>query len=450
MKLKRKIPYCFYFLILVFFFSSCKDKIDTSCHHSIDFEAHNIPVVSIAVASSDFFDDEKGIYVEGEGNASNWMGLKANYYSGKKVKAHFAYYSSDSFQIYQNIKINVSGGGSRSLPQKSFNIHSKKDTFFHHQFFNDLSINFFSSLRLRNSGQDWSSTLMRDALMHSIANGMNIDKQAYQPVVVYLNGNYWGIYNLREKFNKSYLRSHHDIGDEKIASMEQRTNVNYGDTVEYFNLLKYIETNDLGQDEHYEFVQSQIHIDNFIDYFSAQIYFANTDWPSNNIKYWKTDSPTSKWRWFLHDTDMGFGFAPFDVHPGGLDHNTLKYALNDSISNLHNKPWSTFLFRNLLKNNQFRDLFLCTYKYNLETFFNPDRVIPIIDEIVYGIEAEMPNHINKWKDVEDERTIQSISQWRSNVEELYDFAQNRPLIVKKHLLEHFELNEDEWEEQICF
>ena len=152
----------------------------------------------------------------------------------------------------------------------------------------------YKNLRLRVSGQDWRETHLRDALMHNLVISTNIDIQAYQPAVMYLNGKYWGIYNIREKFNKNYIFQHHNV--EKIDALEQNSKIIYGDDQAYNELLDFIRNKNLNDDKNWEWIEKNVDINNFIDYYCAQIYFAIHDWPGNNIKYWK--SSTGKWRWF--------------------------------------------------------------------------------------------------------------------------------------------------------
>ena len=296
---------------------------------------------------------------------------------------------------------------------------------------------------MRVSGQDWRSTMLRDALMHSLIEETNIDYQAYQPVVLYLNNKYWGIYNLREKFTKHYLRQNHLGINDKVDILEKNSQVKSGNDKDYSKLMDFIQSNNLRDSLVYEQLENWIDISNFIDYYCAQIYFANTDWPGNNVKYWRSQTDSSKWRWFLHDTDLGFGFAPIWNHPGGVNHNTIKFALNDSTTTFHNQAWSTLLFRSLLKNSKFKESFLSSFAIHLNTTFHPHRVSHHIDSLCHTISAEMPHHISRWAG-EADYAIQSVEEWRLNVEKLKAFGAKRPAIIKGFLYEQFELTDEGW------
>jgi len=199
MYMKLLTQVCLLFLT-VLLFSCTKEKL-----------VHHLPVVKITANDADLFSDSTGIYVVGIGTGVNWQGERANYFEGRTIPIDFEFQENGISKIRQSVGLKVSGGGSRKLPQKSFNIYAKSkygQNRLHYSFFKDLPYSKYKALRLRVSGQDWKKTHFRDALMHEIVRDLDIDLQAYQPVVVYLNNQYWGIYNLREKFNLSYLRQH--------------------------------------------------------------------------------------------------------------------------------------------------------------------------------------------------------------------------------------------------
>ena len=186
------------FIVSLFFLCCCSNSAD-QIHDRVSKFKHELPVISVVADSLQLFDDTLGIYSKGIGTAVNWQGQKANYFSRKKITINMAYFIDGKVVLKQDAKMKVSGGGSRKQPQKSFNLSCKEGFYF--PFFSNLQYEYYKSLRLRVSGQDWRETLLRDALMHTLVSNTQIDVQAYQPAVMYLNEKYWGIYNIREKFN---------------------------------------------------------------------------------------------------------------------------------------------------------------------------------------------------------------------------------------------------------
>ena len=187
--------------------------------------------------------------------------------------------------------------------------------------------------------------------------------------------------------------------------------------------------NDLSVQENYDSVKHWMDIDNYINYQIAQIYFANTDWPANNIKYWRPRTVNGKWRWMVFDVDGGFGLW------GQHNFNSLEFATEENSTEWNNAPWSTFLFRNLLKNQEFADEFAQRFALYLSYTFNPNEVIVLINEFQNKIKNEFPKHIDRWAsncsptnpESKDGCLYDDISIWYSKVEELRTFLV--PLIV---------------------
>ena len=173
----------------IIFFSLCSlyscSNITEQTHLRVAKSQHDLPVFSIQANFKDLFDESIGIYVEGIGIGKNWQGQKANYFSNRKINIDLAFYEEGELLLRQKAKMKVSGGGSRKQPQKSFNLSCKDG--FSYPFFKHLPFYHYKSLRLRVSGQDWRETHIRDGLMHTLVAKTNIDIQAYQPVILYLN-----------------------------------------------------------------------------------------------------------------------------------------------------------------------------------------------------------------------------------------------------------------------
>ncbi|NLZ93301.1 MAG: hypothetical protein GX922_04690, partial [Firmicutes bacterium] len=318
--------------------------------------------------------------------------------------------------------IRIGGQYSRAMPQKAFNIFARNQYGYNvmeYPFFPDKDLTTFKAITLRQSGQDGSMSRIRDCLMTSLLNETTLDYQAYRPAVVYLNGEYWGHYNIRERINEYFLAYNHGINPHQIDLLQGNTTVRAGDAKHYVAMREFIATNDMSKTENYAYIQTQMDIQNFMDYWIAQIYFANTD--SANIRFWRERSEHGKWRWIVYDTDWGF----FNV-----DHNTLAYVTNPAGTGV-GRHLSTVLLVNLLKNQEFKAEFINRLAYHLNNTFAKDRVINRINELAAAIESEMPDHLKRWGG--------SMSAWHSQVQKLRDFAEKRPAIVVKHIQQKFNL-----------
>ena len=159
-------------------------------------------------------------------------------------------------------------------------------------------------------------------------------------------------------------------------------------------------------------------INNFIDYYIAQIYYANTDWPGNNIKFWSPHTADGKWKWILYDTDFGFGLVNW------VGHNTLAFALEANGPGWPNPPWSTFLFRSLMENEEFQIKFINHFCYYLNTRFKAFSVVEHISNVVNHISPEMPSHISRWGG--------SYVQWSQNSFGISKAGSNTSLFKSKN------------------
>ncbi|MEM9997450.1 MAG: CotH kinase family protein [Bacteroidota bacterium] len=393
-------------------------------------EAVTIPVVSLVTDPANFFSDTSGIYVEGtNGIPGRCRNDPVNWNQDWERPVHVAFYEPDgTLGFEQGMGVQIFGGCSRIYPQKSLTLRararygaSKVD----YRVFPGLDIDEFDDLVLRSSAQDWWRTMFRDAAIQTMAEG-DLDRQAYRPALVFLNGDYWGIHNLREKLNEDYVAAHYGIDKDDVELLDAGKGDPRDDSPHYDALLTYLATNDVTRPDVYAYVQTQMEVDAYLDYLIAEIYSANADWPGNNLKLWRPDQPDGRWRWMLFDLDFGFG----GNGNGQAPDNTLALALDPAGPVWPNPPWSTFLFRRLMENDTFRYAFIQRLAARTATTYAPSRVIGIIDGLQAGIVAEIPRHKVRWP-----RSISFGPSWDALVDEMRDFARNRPVEMRGHVTE---------------
>ena len=285
---------------------------------------------------------------------------------------------------------------------------------------------------LRNGGQDWYRTLFRDGMMQTLVKDrMDIDWQAYKPAIVFLNGEYWGIHSIREKHNEHYLEVNYNIDPDKIDILSNNSSVKQGSAEHHYNLINFLKANDISLAENYEYIKTQMDVNEYLNYQIAEIYFANIDWPGGNIKFWRPQTESGRWRWILFDTDLGFGAHSL----GQYDSNSLENATTESATYYANPSWATFLFRKLLENKTFKHQFIQRFASHINTTFHQDRVKHIIDSLKTHIAPEIPRHKLKWED-----SISFDESWEALLQKIYEFAEKRPDFVKQHIIDKFELN----------
>lgn len=404
-----------------------------------------VPVVSIATEVKHFFDHETGIYVPGITNEMNpgWPTVwgTGNYHNRgaewerPAVLTVFNYHGISTFQ--QNIGIRIHGGGSRSLPIKSLRLYARESYgqgYMHHPFFADQPAASFRRLILRNSGQDFKSSYMNDAISHVLIRHLDIETQSYQPAIVFINGEYWGIHNIRDRIDKYYLEYRKGADPDAVDLLTGSSSVVEGSNIAYREMLNFIRHHDVSQPNVYVELEKQIDMANFIDYNIAKQYIAVYDWPGNNVDFWRPHTETGRWRWIYYDNDGAF----IDYERDFYAHSTL-----EGSSTWPNPDWATFLFRNMMKNHEFKDQYTKRFAYHLENTFSTDRVISIIDSLAAVIRPLMPMHIQRWNYPE------SISIWESEIESMKRFAAKRPCVARSILIDHLDLDQNTFLPDIC-
>lgn len=395
-------------------------------------ENTNFPIVSIAIKPNVLFDKTTGWFYPGPNAEENHPFKGANFWTKKEEKVNVEIFESDGVQVFNSeVGLRLFGGMSRGFPQKSLAIACRKDygaSCIAHQIFPDKKQDCFKHIVLRNSGSDWGKTHARDAIITGLLDDVDVSKQAYRPALVFINGAYWGIYNIREKINRHYLAYEFGVDKDKIDLIEHKRNIKVGGIKHYEALKKFIESNDLAIPDNYEYVKTQMDVDNFMIYQIVQIYIDNMD-GGGNIKFWRPQTEDGRWRWVLYDTDWGFGLHSSKAYKN----NTLELQTDANGPNWPNPPWSTFLLRNLLKNEDFRNAFVLKYSDFINTVFQPDNVIRQIDDKQKRLEPEIQRHIKRWD--------LSHKYWLKQMDIMREFARKRPAYMRDFLSDMFDVGD---------
>jgi len=391
----------------------------------------SLTVVSLSSDPANLFDEEFGIYTLGDSAEANFPYFGANFWKDWEIPVHVELFETDGTKGFGiNMGAKIFGGWSRGNAQKSFALFARGkygESILNYKLFDELPFEEYESFVLRNSGNDWGSTMFRDAFMTSLVDDVDIDKQDYQPAILFINGEYWGIQNIREKVNEHFIAQHHNVNPDSVDILENFGQVVQGDSTEYLELYNFIQNNSMAIPSNYEYVKSQMEVDNFIKYFVSEIYFDNQDWPGSNIKYWKKTT-NGKWRWIMFDTDFGYGIWNSNAY----QNNTLQFALEPNGPGWPNPPWSTLFLRKLLINNSFRYDFINCFADYSNTIFNAANVVNKINSLSSVIAPEISRHSNRWNQF-------TYNEWLNNVQVLRTFASNRLNYMRAHFLQYFNL-----------
>ncbi|MBT4482640.1 MAG: T9SS type A sorting domain-containing protein, partial [Candidatus Latescibacteria bacterium] len=411
-----------------------------STHTYIINDKSTLPVISIATDPDGFFSSSKGIYVNY--NEETW-----------ERPIHLEFFESDGrlgFSIDAGSRIQ--GKSSSRFAQKPLSIFVRGQYGYdaiNYQIFPDSPVSEFKSLILRNSGNDWSFTMFRDGLTSSLFRGVDLDIQEYRPTVVYINGEYWGIHNIREKHNEEYFESHHSVDPDNIDLLKPYWRVERpdgallieGDYLHYDAMLDYMTDNDLSISEHYNYIKTQLDIPSYINYLILEIYGDNKDWTGNNMKLWRPKTSEGKWRWLPWDLDFTFGGQNELGYERGVDnefgYNTLAFA-TDPEGGWPYPPWTTFIFRKLLENQSFRNDFINRFADCFNTFLQNHIVMQKIHEVKSVIEPEMQDHIAKWGN--SNKAIKSVNDWYNSVKLVEEFGETRADSIRIYIIDEFNLS----------
>lgn len=408
-------------------------------------QRYTLPMFSMATDAENLFDAEIGIYVAG--NHNNFFQDGPEW----ERPANLNFIETNGMVAFnEDIGIRTHGNTTRSRPRKSLRINARSEygnNWIDYQLFPDKSTATFKRFLLRNSGNDWDQAIFRDAILQSFMRNMHVERQFYRPAVVFINGEYWGIHNVRDRYDEHYIFSKYGIAEHEMTIMENNAQYKFGNQAgvsHYTAMRSFVSANNLALDQHYTTLQTMMDTESFTDFQIAHIYAMNTDWPGNNTLYWRylregyepeATYRDGRWRWMLLDMDFGFGLN-FNYVPGvgsGASHNTLAFALAANGPSWPNPPWSTFLLRNLIKNEQYKRNFINRFCDLLNSDLRPERVVAAIDSVQNMLQPEMQEHINRW------RRPTSLTSWLSNVQVMRSFAQVRASYMRHYIKAQFNL-----------
>ncbi len=419
---------------------------------------YTLPVICLNIDEDKYYSYEYGLNVAGQlfdqwrmdnptAEADVWT--DANYWasgSESELRLNFSYMENGIEILNHDAGIRNHGNGSRHMPNRSIRLYAKGDygkSKFNHSFFPDYEYNSFKRIILRNSGNDGYATLFRDAFIQQAAKHLNFETQEYQPVILFVNSEYSGIYNLRERYDEHYFDRVFGIDEDELDFIENDGIVDVGDDVHYNDMMSYLENNSLVDDANFEYVATLLDPINYTDYYITNIFSANYDWPHNNYEFFRKrvpytpDAPEAqdgRWRWLLKDMDFSFDlYQNNDYAHNTLAHATKFYESWEWEADAFNR--STLIARKLLENSEYKNYFINRFADLMNTTFLTSRLIEMIDEMKAVLEPEIQEHIQRWG-------MFSYAEWNSNINVMKNFAIERPNYQRQHIRQKFNISDD--------
>ena len=403
----------------------------------INYET-TLPVWSISTHPDNFFSEDSGIYVLGpEGNweiEAPYFG--ANFWQDWERPVHVEFFEEDGKkELDFDCGIKVFGNYSRANPKKSLSLHfrGKYDmSKLEYPIFPDYpGLSSFDDLLLRGSGGDESYLHFRDGFHAELAKNLDFEKQKYRPSVLFINGVYWGIHNIREKSNEDYFVDNYNIDKEDIDLITsyfiERNGPTSLDFVDFINDLRN-DSYTLSQ------IKEIIDVNSFIDYFAYEVYISNYDWAANNSKYWRQSSTRGKWRWFMFDTD--YSTAIYSLPETQADYNAINKALDYTQFDIGwpSSEQSTLLPRKLFEFPEFKQTFINRYCDLMNTLFLPENIFSVMQEKVLNkISNEVPVNRERWN--------LSKEDWFTYLDQYKDFWNKRAYYARLNMKNQFSLDD---------
>ena len=421
----------------------------------IDFDQkegyENAVMLSLVTDPDNLFSAENGIYVRGSlyddaidagliYNGLPWSYLTdyTNYYlEGKESErmAHVQLFdASGSETLSQNCGIRIRGNESRHFPQKSFTLFSRirygTSAFNAVLFDTDIA---YPNLILN------SARTLKKVFFFSLVEDRDVAVQQYTPCQVFLNGEYWGLYYLMEKYSAEYLAGHYDVDEENTLLIKDTRYVKDGDPADiarYKELREYLANEDLGDAETYEQLLTRMDMQSFIDWMCINIYIANTDTKplGGNVLTWQTLTPENdaegdgRFRWILYDLDdsLAVGTDLASTPAYAFDSFTGHSAYSE-LGLLDDAPMPA-----LMENEDFRRQFVLTFLDMANENFRWDHVKSLLE----AAEEQHTLADISWKRW---NTAPQTATFEEQTGELHTFFEHRVEYIVPMLAEHFGL-----------
>jgi hypothetical protein len=418
-----------------------------------------LPVVSLLLNPAHLFDDETGIYVAGNiykkwRNSNQFdpnygWSTPANYSATGRAwerphtqnpfdSVRFQYCTAVNCESPISIGIRTHGNASLINPMRSLRLYARNDyktSGFTSDFFG-LQYSGWSTLVLRNGGNNQRGMTDRfhfnDMFFQSAMKDFAATTQLFQPVNVYINGEYWGIHALGERYDEQFIAVKYGVNKNNVAIVDlNEPTTEPSDVMSHWESLVTQAETLSPTSMHQKNIESSMDVTSFFDYIIGHTYAGNTDWPANNTMMWRslrTDTSTEslmddqRWRWMIMDLDR--------IGASNDDPDVTATALLTRIGPDSQHPQARLL-HGLLRFPELRQQFFARYEFHLNTTFSPTRMNNNLNALVAQVGTEMNRHEQRWLPL---KPGEDFMTWPQRVEQVREFISQRPTELRKQLL----------------
>ncbi|MFN3939684.1 MAG: CotH kinase family protein, partial [Chitinophagales bacterium] len=331
----------------------------------------------------------------------------------------------------KHMMLEIHGGWSRAEDKKSFRIDFKNalDGDVEYPLFPDKpEVTQFNNFNLRSGGQHVWTSIIQDAFLARNMRTTYIDYEAYTPCHVFINGNYWGIYEIREKADEHFVESNYGVDADDIDLMNGWTTLAGTDTG-FVNLYNWLMSHDPGGDTFYDYFAERVDVQNYVDYYIGEIYYQNIDfggayWGQNNIKFYR-DRNGGKWRHIMYDLDGAMGWFGGSVYDNFIDliRNPAAPSMNSQI------------FDRMLDNEAFRIYFINRFADLINTVFQQYHMEAEMETLTEELIEEIPRQIDRWG------APYSTINWLNYTEGILNYNSARISPARYQIKESFDLTQ---------
>lgn len=381
-----------------------------------------VPVVSLVADPNTLFGSRIGIYYNQHEPVSSSTYNLRDVYKGKDAPSCLEWFEpggARGFRVEGGIRMggenNWQTHGQRAM---NFALRGKYgDDQIRYDVFPGSGIPIHTGITLRDGGDSWDGDMLRDCMWPRLAKGrLKADTSDYRPSVVFINGQYWGIHDIRARWDAQWFFENHRVNPDDVDhllyghvdSNAIQLGVEDGNTDDWLDLLNFLNTADLTTPTNWAFVESRIDIESFIDFVAAESFSCNIAWPHNR-EFWRERKPGGKWRWFLPDMDRTFSTSSLP-----------------SLTSLTNGVLSAMLtgedvLVRLKTNPAFRNRLAQRMAVHSDSTFKASRIIALIDSMAAEVATEVPRHVTRWSSWGG----MTVSGRASNIQDVKNFATSR-------------------------
>ncbi|NTW24582.1 MAG: T9SS type A sorting domain-containing protein [Lentimicrobium sp.] len=389
---------------------------------------HTTPVLSVIT-------DNNNLY-GGSGIFDNW-------WMDWEKAAYVEYFDSTQNLVFSQrtgMQIDGGAGGSRSHPQHSFRLEPGDGVL------GDGPINYplipdrpernkYSKFYLRNGSNQYLILPYKDATqVTSMSKGTNNYYAAWRPVSVYINGGYFGLYELREKIDAEYFETLEGADPDNTTILSQsywyggNLRAVEGSVEPFYASIQALNALDPANPAYWDQANALFDLTWYNDYIIGESWMGNTDWPWNNIKIYRSDASNYSWRYCIIDQELAM--LPNGSTDCFFDH--INFMMNQDPAIPHIYVWLKSI-----QNERFRNYFINRFADVMNTNYLFENISAIENNMFALTNNEMPNEYMRWGDPNN--IPGQMENFTNNHLTLIDQFSQRTTQVRNHIESNFNL-----------